>query len=139
MGTDDQPHRKSNETRRLLNISFSGDPLPEPENGHSHGNAWAALSVYLDFCKIISPAEVSYQVCIDYPNFRSKPPRELMRARSHNTALTELKVFSALMQEAVRRGYAVANPCVRLGLKRRLAKVKPEITAEEERKIEAAL
>jgi integrase len=104
-----------------------------------YGNAWAAISVYLDFCKIISPSEVSYQVCVDYPAFRTKPPRELMRARSHNTALTELKVFSAIMQEAVRRGYAVANPCVRLGLKRRPAKVKPEITVEEERKIEAAL
>ena len=35
-----------------------------------YGNAWAAISVYLDFCKIISPSEVSYQVAsTTVPNY----------------------------------------------------------------------
>jgi integrase len=62
-----------------------------------------------------------------------------MRSRSWNTALTELKVFSAIMQEAVRRGFIQANPAVRLGLKRTPPKQKSEISDDEVAKIEAAL
>jgi integrase len=102
-------------------------------------NAWSALATYLEFCDVISPAQVTYQMCIDYVAFRTGPPKKLLKARSHNTALTELKVFSSIMQEALRRGFITANPCVRLGLKRKPAKVKSEITAEEQETIEKAL
>jgi len=90
-------------------------------------NAWSALSTYLSARQIISPSQITYQLCMDYPAFRTNPPKELMRARSYNTALTELKVFSSIMQEAVRRDYIQANPCTRLGLKRRNVKVKPAL------------
>ncbi|MDQ6912158.1 MAG: site-specific integrase [Verrucomicrobiota bacterium] len=101
--------------------------------------AWSAISTYLAHRDVSAPAQVTYQLCIDYPAFRTEPPKELMKARSHNTALTELKVFSAIMQEAVRRGYITANPALRLGLKRNPAKQKPEVSADEQALIETAL
>ena len=102
-------------------------------------NAWSALSAYLQHEKVISPLQVTYKLCTDYVPFRTNPPRSVMRARTQNTALTELKVFSAILQEAVRRGFITANPCTRLGLKRTPPKQKPEITEEERVKIEEAL
>jgi integrase len=101
--------------------------------------AWSAVSTYLTHANITSPSQVTYKLCVDYPTSRTRPPKELMKARSFNTALTELKVFSAIMQEAVRRDYINANPALRLGLRRRPAKQKPEITVAEQRQIEAAL
>ena len=100
---------------------------------------WSAISTFLWHRNVIAPAQVTYQLCTEYPAFRTHPPKELMKARSHNTALTELKVFSAIMQEAVRRGYVPANPAIRLGLRRHAAKQKPEITAAEQATIEEAL
>ncbi len=101
--------------------------------------AWSALSTYLAHINITSPAQVTYKLCVDYPSFRTRPPKELMKGRSFNTALTELKVLSAIMQEAVRSGYVTANPALRLGLRRTPAKQKPEVTATEQRQIETAL
>ncbi len=100
---------------------------------------WSAISTFLSHRGIIAPAQVTYQLCTDYPTFRTKPPKELLKARSHNTALTELKVFSAIMQEAVRRSYVPANPALRLGLKRTPAKQKPEVATDEQALIEAEL
>jgi site-specific recombinase XerC len=101
--------------------------------------AWSAINTYLARRNVIAPSQVTYQLCIDYPAFRTRPPKALMKARSFNTALTELKVFSAIMQEAVRRGYVAANVALPLGLKRTPAKQKPDISRDEQRKIEAAL
>lgn len=100
---------------------------------------WSAISTFLSHRNVIAPAQITYQLCTEYPAFRTHPPKELMKARSHNTALTELKVFSAIMQEAVRRGYVPANPATRLGLRRHAAKQKPEITVAEQALIEEAL
>jgi integrase len=104
-----------------------------------YASAWSAIGVYLDHLSIIAPSQITYRVSIDYAKFRTNPPKNLMRPRSHNTALTELKVFSAILQEAVRRGHITANPCVRLGLRRTPPKRKPEITRAEEATIETAL
>jgi integrase len=101
--------------------------------------AWSAVATYLEHVKVISPLQVTYRLCTDYPDFRTKPPTNAIRARSYNTALTELKVFSAILQESVRRDYITANPCLRLGLKRTPPKQKPEITEKEQRRIEKAL
>lgn len=51
---------------------------------------WSAIGTFLSHRNVTAPAQVTYQLCTDYPAFRTKPPKE----RSHNTALTELKVFS---------------------------------------------
>lgn len=101
--------------------------------------AWSALSTYLAHRAVIAPSQITYQLCTDYPGFRMRPPKGLMKPRTFNTALTELKVFSAIMQEAVRRGYVNGNPAIRLGLQRQQAKKKPEITTKEQERIETAL
>ena len=80
-------------------------------------NAWSAIATYLDHIKVISPLQITYQTCRAYPQFRTNPPRHVIRARTFNTALTELKVSSAILQEAVRRNYINANPCLKLGYK----------------------
>ena len=118
---------------------FLKQRYPNAKTFTRYMNAWSALSTYLDFKKIISPAQVTYGLCTDYPMFRTNAPKDLMRSRSWNTALTELKVFSAIMQEAVRRGFIQANPAVRLGLKRTPPKQKSEISDDEVAKIEGAL
>jgi len=119
--------------------AFLSQKYPNAKTVTRYTNAWSAIATYLEHKGIISPAQVTYQTCTGYPPFRTNPPKELMRARTWNTALTELKVLSALLQEAVRRGYIPANPCTRLGMKRTPPKQKPEITDEERAKIETAL
>jgi len=118
---------------------FLRQKYANPKTVSRYLNAWSALATYLEHRKIISPSQVTYKLCTDYPAFRTNPPKKLIRPRSTNTALTELKVFSALLQEAVRRGFITANPCMRLGLKRTPPKQKPEITDDEVLKIEEAL
>jgi integrase len=118
---------------------FLRDQYANPKTLARYTNAWSAIGTYLDHINVISPLQVTYQICRAYPQFRTDPPRNVMRARTFNTALTELKVFSAILQEAVRRGYINANPCLKLGYKRMPPKQKPEITHDEQCKIESAL
>jgi integrase len=119
--------------------TFIAQRYTNPNTALRYMEAWSAIATYLEHVNIISPLQVTYRHCTDYAQFRTKPPTNAIRARSFNTALTELKVFSAILQEAVRRGYISANPCLRLGLKRTPPKKKPEITRTEQLKIEAAL
>jgi len=118
---------------------FLADQYRNPKTLARYTNAWSAVATYLDYINVISPLQVTYQICRAYPQFRTNPPAKIIRPRTFNTALTELKVFSAILQEAVRRGYLTANPCLKLGYKRTPPKQKPEITADEQRTIEAAL
>ena len=119
--------------------SFITQKYPKKKTAERYLNAWSAITTYLAYREIISPAQVTYKLCTDYPTFRTNAPKQLMRSRSWNTALTELKVFSAILQESVRRGYIPANPCTRLGLKRQPPKQKAEINEEERLLIESQL
>lgn len=118
---------------------FLGEQYKNPKTLARYTNAWSAVSTYLEHINVISPVQITYQLCRAYPHFRTNPPPDVMRPRTFNTALTELKVLSAILQEAVRRGYINANPCLKLGYKRTPPKQKPEITIDEQRKIETAL
>lgn len=102
-------------------------------------NCWAAVRVFLDFRQITDPAQVTHAHGHDYVNFRTNPPAKTLRKRSKNNALTEIKIWGGIMQHAVRCGMIPANPLYRLGIKRDKAKVKPEITREEQAQIEKAL
>jgi integrase len=136
--TEFSNHTRSNRfdawVPQFLSLKYSN-----PKTVARYTNAWSALSTYLVHRNVISPSQVTYQLCTEYPTFRMRPPKELMKGRTFNTALTELKVLSAIMQEAVRRGYLPANPAMRLGLKRQPPKQKPEITEKEQRLIEDTL
>lgn len=58
------------------------------------------------------PAAVTRDIVLGYFPWRKD------RGGERNTALGELKFFSQVMDEAVRRGYAPRNPALKLGMKR---------------------
>ncbi len=110
-----------------------------PDTLRRYLEAWTALEVYLAEKKVGGPAGVTHALCFDYPKWRTAVDPAIMKPCHWNTALLELKVLSRVMSEAVRRGMVTANPCFRLGLRRQASKVKPEVTPEDQKIIEAAL
>ncbi|HEY3897388.1 MAG TPA: tyrosine-type recombinase/integrase [Chthoniobacter sp.] len=104
-----------------------------------YANAWSALLVWFEVHHIFGPGEVSRKLLLAYPSWRVNVPRVLMRPCKWNTALTELRVLSAVLKEAMVRELIAHNPCAALGLKRRDVKQKPEITAAQQAVIEAEL
>lgn len=103
-------------------------------------NAWDQLRVYLDELQIAVPAGVSYTHCQAYVDWRLKSTkRHCGRPVSRNTAIFEVKVFSGILAEAVRRSFITTNPCTKLGLRRDPAKEKEEMTDAEIGTIRAAL
>lgn len=101
--------------------------------------AWKSVRMYLEEQQIRYPAQITYKHAVDYVDWRQKPSAVGLYWASRITAIWEVKFLSLLMGEAVRRGFAVANPCVRLGLKKGPTREKPEISDEEIGKIYAAL
>lgn len=103
-------------------------------------DCWRTLIMFLTERKIESPMNLIRQNCFDYMAWREKaePKKGKYRAR-HNTALLELKILRIVMQEAVERGLAQGNPCVKLGIKRDEQKIKPELTQEHVDKIRAGI
>jgi integrase len=88
------------------------------------------------------PAEVTYALVHEFMRWRvdaQGAAQDGRKCATWNTALVETRVLGAVMQEAVRRGFILVSPCVRLGLPRRNAKEKREISAEEQEKIEGDL
>ena len=71
--------------------------------------------------------------------WRQHPPKGTVKARAKNTALTEIKILSQIMQEAVKLELATGNPLFRLGIKRAPCKQKAEVLPEEQEVIERAL
>lgn len=94
-------------------------------------NAWDWLCVYLDSVKCVLPAGLTYEHVAGYVGWRTKLKRACGKPISRNTAVVELKFLGLVMQEAVRRGFAQANPCVRAGIHRDPPKKKPELTDAE--------
>jgi site-specific recombinase XerC len=104
-----------------------------------YGEAWTALEIYIALKECLGPERVTHTLCYEYCDWRVSCREHGMRPVKWNTALHELKVFSRILSEAVKRGMIQANPCFRLGLRRRNTRVKPEITHEEQAIIEEAL
>lgn len=110
-----------------------------PKTHTRMGNAWDWLRVWLDHKEIAVPAALTYHHVIAYPEWRALQKRNCGKSVCRNTALLELKVLSLIMREAIRRGFATANPCERLGMRRDAPKQKPEMTDAEIATIRAAL
>lgn len=102
--------------------------------------AWRNLEAFLRFNQITVPRQLTRQQVRDYVGWRQEAhPDQGTRQAAKNTAILELKFLAAIMQEAVESGFASANPCVKLGMKRAKPKVKPRITDAEHRTITKAL
>jgi integrase len=105
-------------------------------------NAWAQLKIFLDDAGVLHPGEVTYALCHKYMRWRQNPEvakKNRARVAAWNTALLELRVLGAVMQEAVRREIISVNPCAKLGIPRINQSEKREITREEEESIMAQL
>lgn len=112
----------------------------QPRTLDRYKEAWDWVRVYLDEKQVYVPAAVTYMLCQDYVDWRlAKTERRCGRPVSRNTAIFEIKVFGGLMNEAVRRGFRIDNPCQKLGLKRDPAKEKQEMTDAEIATIRAEL
>ncbi len=81
----------------------------------SYLGAWKHLSFFLRQRNIVRPRQLQYQDIVDFVHWRESQVKKKSRRKvSRNTALHNVKVLSRLMREAVRRGYAQGNPCVKL-------------------------
>lgn len=90
--------------------------------------AWRTLTMFLAEKQIEFPRQFRREHCSEYFTWREKPNKSRGKYKAgHNTALLELKTFAIIMDEAVRREYATANPCLKLGIKRIPGRVKPEL------------
>lgn len=86
---------------------------------------------FLDLKGIRTPAGLTYENCITYIAWRTKPDlKNGNYGASQSTALHELRVLGVIMHEAMRRGYVSTNPCWKLGFSRTPMSEKPEIPDE---------
>jgi integrase len=93
---------------------------------------WENVEEYFKTINIISPRQVTYDLCVDYVRWRKGKA-------ARNTAIAEVKCLGMVMGEAVRRGFITENPCRKLGLKRDKPKEKPELTEDQITKIREEL
>jgi len=92
--------------------------------------SWSSLSTFLKLRKIQHPQEVTYGLCHDYVKWRTSETNACS-----NTAGVELKTLGCVIQESVRRGWCLFNPCHKLGIGKERAKQKRAITKDEEQTI----
>lgn len=100
----------------------------------SYLGAWKHLSFFLHERKIFTPRQLQYEDVVAFVHWREgQVKKRSKRTVSRNTALHNVKVLSRLMREAVRRGYAQGNPCVKLSedVPPERPPEKPEFTNEE--------
>lgn len=100
----------------------------------SYLGAWKHLSFFLHERKIFLPRLLTYQHVVEFVHWRESQVKKASGKKvSRNTALHNVKVLSRLMREALRRGYAQGNPCVKLSedVPADPAPDKPEYTDEQ--------
>lgn len=93
--------------------------------------AWRHLARFLEEHKVTMPRLLTRAHCMSYFDWR--------KGAGRNTALLEIKFLGLLMNEAVLRGFALSNPCARLGVQRANIKIKPELTDADLDRIRAAV
>ena len=79
---------------------------------------WKWLSHWLQIRRLHSPRSITYRNALDYLDWRTTFKKRTGKTAGRNTAIMELKLLAMIMGEAVRLGYADANPLVSLKLKR---------------------
>jgi integrase len=121
-------------------VFFSAVYRNSPNTLRIHLNAWNWLAAYLRERAIAAPDVLTRQHVFDYLNWRTARRKEKSgRLPCRNTALFEMRVLGRVMNEAVLREMAERNPAANLRLKRDAAEPKPEILAEQQDAIFAAL
>lgn len=100
---------------------------------------WKWLALWLQTQRLHSPRVITYRNSLEYVEWRTTFRKKSGKTVGRNTAIMELKLLAMIMGEAVRLGYADANPLVSLKLKREKAAKKPELTDGDIRQIRGAL
>lgn len=100
---------------------------------------WKWLALWLQSQRLHSPRAITYRNALEYIDWRTTFRKKTGKRAGRNTAIMELKLLAMIMGEAVRLGYAEANPLVSLKLRRDKAAKKPELTDKEIREIRKAL
>jgi integrase len=91
---------------------------------------WVAISTFLEEKGITLPEQITRGHVLEYFARRKKGIAGLGPCRT-NTALTDLRILRAILFEAVRQDWIVANPASRLGIKSEKSEVKAELTIED--------
>lgn len=113
-------------------LPFLRDHYQNPRSRRRYEGAWERIREWLRGQHLLHPRELRYAHSIAFMEWR--------RAQvSHNSALLEAKFFSFILREAVRRGYAEGNSWAALGVARRAARVKQELTDEMIQRCRAAV
>jgi hypothetical protein len=92
---------------------------------------WKWLALWLQLNRLHSPRAITYRNALGYLDWRTTFKKKTGKTASRNTAIMELKLLAMIMGEAVRLGFADANPLVSLKLKRDKPKKKPELTDQK--------
>ncbi|MBS1724664.1 MAG: tyrosine-type recombinase/integrase [Armatimonadetes bacterium] len=100
---------------------------------------WQWIALWLQENRYHSPRAITYRRALEYIDWRTAYKKRTGKTVGRNTAIMELKLLAMIMGEAVRLGYADANPLVSLKLRRDKAAKKPELTDKEIREIREAL
>ncbi len=100
---------------------------------------WKWLALWLQTKRIHSPSAITYRKALEYIEWRTTFKKKSGKTVGRNTAIMELKLLAMIMGEAVRLGYADANPLVSLKLRRDKSAKKPELTNGEIKGLREAL
>ena len=103
-----------------------------------NGN-WKWLALWLQTERLYTPRSITYRNALGYIDWRTTFKKKSGRTAGRNTAVMELKLLAMIMGEAVRLGYADANPLVSLKLKRAKSRRKPELSDTDITEIREAL
>ena len=94
-------------------------------------NRWEWISLFLAEKKVRAPEDIVFAHGQAYVDWRTSFKKKSGKTVCRNTAIMEVKLFSQVMQQAVRLDLCSANPLVKLGLKKDEPDEKPEITDAE--------
>ena len=100
---------------------------------------WKWLALWLQTRRYHHPRDITYRNALEYIDWRTSYRKATGRKVGRNTAIMELKLLAMILGEAVRLGYADANPLVSLKLRRDKPAKKPELSDDEIIKIRKAL
>ena len=100
----------------------------------SYEVSWTWLASYFMREGIWTPNEVTYGVVVGFIDWRMEKC-----GVKKSTALKDRKVLRVVMQEAVKRGFAAKNPCLKMGIKQDEVKPAPEFTPEQIQRVYAKL
>jgi hypothetical protein len=102
-------------------------------------DGWKWLALWMQRERIHTPRQITYRLGIEYVEWRIHFKKRTGKTVGRNTAILELKILSLIMGEAVRMGYADANPLTSIKIRRDKPAQKPELTDEDIAEIRQAL